>query len=400
MVFSFLLPLVNFFCFLCDLYFLSWKRCVYSASSDGDDEEWGWGDDNGNGDINNDDVNDLGDDGWGDDDGDWGEDSSDIEMTTPAFSGSNGGYNDKNMTQRRPSFDSDKMEAAVIAPLRNTAVLPSKPPKPTPLKPSSFHAESMSRNSSGNSVSSSSGVATGMSLTTDGIGGGASRGIPMAPRSGPSAIFASSSLTPPASTMTTITPPLVTASTFATTIPTTVGGMAMGITSLGPKKKPTVAAKPKKKTLMGATDDDIFASMGFGGPSSMSAKTKTATNIATTTTTKVAGGSRWATSQTTPPPTTAASPFGSNSALPATKPLATAAIETTSLGLGGFSSTSAVSATKTRIPAAPKTAVASIPDGFGDEDDLDLDLDGGDAVANAEENWGDDDGDLDDLLFD
>eukprot|EP00537_Pseudo-nitzschia_pungens_P000914 CAMPEP_0172358926 /NCGR_PEP_ID=MMETSP1060-20121228/3203_1 /TAXON_ID=37318 /ORGANISM="Pseudo-nitzschia pungens, Strain cf. cingulata" /LENGTH=701 /DNA_ID=CAMNT_0013080365 /DNA_START=138 /DNA_END=2243 /DNA_ORIENTATION=+ len=371
------------------------------ASTEADDEEWGWGDDAGNvnsGSKNNqqDDPDDFGGDDWGDDDDDWGDDSKDIEMTTPAFSTSNGGYNATNIHQRKPSFDSDKVETPVISPTRAGSIL-------SPPKLSSFNSGSTSRNTSTSSTNSG----TGMGLNSNVIVGTSSVGIPKAPVSGTSTTSASSSsLTPPSSTMrkTTLLPSAsaASASTFsmdssqmlssAQEIPSTIGGMTMGITSLGPKKKPSVAAKPKKKTLIGASDDDIFASMGFGGPPSKpKPAVATPKKIGATPTT---GAGRRTTGRPTPPKPTV-SPFGNKTAISAAKPKT-----------GGMSSLSAATPNPT-IPAAPKPAPALIPDGFGDDDDLDLDLDDGgndlgvDAGAGGGgDDWGDDDGDLDDLLFD
>ncbi|VEU41980.1 unnamed protein product [Pseudo-nitzschia multistriata] len=356
------------------------------ASNEANDEEWGWGDDNENAADN-----DFGDDDWGDDDDDWGDDTNNIEMTTPSFSSGSGGYNNTHITQRKPSFDSDKGETPISPNLSTTAsVLHPKIPKPMPA-----YAGSASRSVSGSSINSSGGKgASGMSLTSsNGKGGPASsRGLPMAPRSGGgSAVSASSTLTPP--TAPRVPTPAATTTTAAMNpsqeIPATIGGMKMGITSLGPKKaKPTSVAKPKKKTLIGADDGDIFASMGFGGPPPPKPKTKT------TTASKAAGSSRWAMAQATPPKSAppVVSSFGSKPiAAKPVPPSAVASSKTTASGLGPG--------------LASKPAEASIPDGFGD-DDLDLDLGDDDIAGDAGlgagdgDDWGDDDGDLDDLLFD
>jgi len=329
------------------------------ASEETNDEEWGWGDDNGN--ATNDDDDDWGDDDWGDDMGTAGK--KDIEMTTPAFS-SNNSYDDTNMVQRRPSSgDEDEARRPVT--------------KSTPVKTMSL-----------GSKSTSGGRSNGMRLGTS-------------PAMTPSTMSKKHTpAKPPA--------PSMAATNLPQDMPGTIGGMAMGITSLGPKKKPAAAAKPKKKKLLGATDDDLFASMGFGGPPAASKpkpKPKPTTlpskfaspPAASSKPTTIAGsGSRWAT-QATPSPLAASTTF----AKPAPpKPASTLGVASAAPAVvNPFASTSA-------------PAPALIPDGFGDDDldlgDDDLDLGGDDlglgtadsAGAGGDDDWGDDDGDLDDLLFD
>lgn len=137
----------------------------------------------------------------------------------------------------------------------------------------------------------------------------------------------------------------------------------MGITSLGPKKAPTAVTKPKKKKLMGASDDDLFASMGFGGPPSKP------------------------------------------------KPKATLPKKFATVSTPAFASKPAAPKPVSKPFVAPKPVVSApapalIPDGFGDDDDLGLDDDDlgfGDDLdtgGGGDDDWGDDDDDLDDLLGD
>jgi len=350
------------------------------ASDDGNDEEWGWGNDDGDNDDND---NDNDDDDWGDDD--WGDDigtsnSKDIEMTTPQFS-SNSSYNDTNITQRKPSFELDK----------ETNTRSSSPQRPVATKKTS-----MALNGAATVSPSTVG---GSSVTNPPI----SR-IPIAPRSTGSSISATSlqsqnaaktvpmpkAIATPrpskiASTATTTRTLSVGATGLPQGLPGTIGGMTMGITSLGPKKTPSKASasKPKKKTLLGASDDDIFASMGFGGPPSV---TKPKPPSKPRASPAMGGSGRWG-----QPPTSAA-------------------ITTTPVvprSLASASTPSRSTSTSFGVPPAPVAtstpAPAPIPDGFGDDDDLDLDLGGdGDDFGNkgGGDEWGSDDGDLDDLLFD
>ncbi len=150
----------------------------------------------------------------------------------------------------------------------------------------------------------------------------------------------------------------------------------MGITSLGPKKAPSAVTKPKKKKLMGASDDDLFASMGFGGP----------------------------------PP--------KPKAKPAPKPKTTLPKKFSAVSTPAFASKPAAPKPVSKPFVAPKPVVpapapALIPDGFGDDDDLGLDdddlglgdddLDFGDDLGTGgggDDDWGGNHDDLDDLLGD
>jgi len=313
------------------------------AAVESNDEEWGWGDENENV-SNNGDDDDWGDDDWEDDDIDTiSKNGIELTQTTPPFSSKNS-YNNAHLKQRSSSPDENDFGRPVTA----------KPiVKGMGLKTASGRSTSTPIRSAGSAVS-------GMSLQ---------KKLPQA--------F-------PAKTLS----------------PGTIGGMTMGITSLGSKKKPVVAAKPRKKKLLGASDDDLFASMGFGGPPSAS---KPKPKPKATLPSKFASRSpSSATSTSKPKPTT----LGASTAFAAKpKPLAS---------------------TFTKKPApvfltpAPVSAPALIPDGFGDDDldldlgdvpdgfgddDLDLDLRGDDDddlglgdAGGGDNNWEDDDSDLNDLL--
>jgi hypothetical protein len=305
-----------------------------SASGETNDEEWGWGDDDDNGTNDDDDNDDWGDDDW-DDDTNGTTSKNDIEMTTPHFS-SKLSYNDANIVQRRPSSGDEE-----------EVVYPTAPGTP-------------SKSLSLNLKSSNGGRSNGMNNNLGGSNGfGSSQ---------------QSRLKPLAAT-TTVT---------ATKIPAAIGGMTMGITSLGPKKKPTRAAKAKKKNLLGASDDDLFASMGFGGPPSATKPKALPSKFASP---PAASSTQWA-AQT--------KPSGSSTAF-AAKPKASS----NNLGMASAPVVAPFSRTPTPVPAP-----ALIPDGFGDDDlnlgDDDLGLSDADDSAGigGDDNWGDDDGDLDDLLFD
>ena len=275
---------------------------LYSALEDAKDEEWGWGDDANNGAIETSD-DDWGDDDWGDD-LDSGSNKKGIEMTTPHFSNSNGSFNNHNIVQRRPSSEDES--AAMKTPVKSMSLKKST------------------------SVGSNNSNKARASPTPKKLSLGASRMTPSMPQQ---------------------------------QLPGSIGGMSMGITSLGPKKQPAAVAKPKKKKLLGAMDDDLFADMGFGGPPKPKAAATPSKPVTP------ASSSRWATAQPVAPTKT-----------------------TTAASSPSFST---MTSKPTPAPA-PAPTPALIPDGFGDDglDFGDDDLGLGDAGADG---FGDDD-DLDDLL--
>lgn len=296
------------------------------ALDDSKDEEWGWGgnDNNGTDDGDNDDKD------WGDDD--WGDDAGttnkiDIEMTKP--------------------------------------------------KPKSMVLGSKSM-SGGSAISNRFQNSTKTSL-------------PAAPKSMGSVASAMSATMPSSSSPPVLNKsPMVatTASSRATANASQIGGMTMNITSLGPKKKSNAATKPKKKKLLGASDDDLFASMGFGSPvPSSKPKPKPKASLPTT------SGSRWATASTTPSTIGA----GSSTAFAKSPASYPSKAPTISPAVGAMATPIA----KTPVPVP---APALIPDGFGDDDDLDIELDDDDFgfdntdTAGGNDDWGDGDDDLDDLL--